>query len=44
MPMLIGAATAACTLVSMMLGQITIGAEAVGVLLAAAVLMSLQRE
>lgn len=44
MPMLIGAATVTCTLVSMMLGQITVGMEALGVLLAAGVLMSLQRE
>lgn len=44
MPMLIGAATVACTLLSMMLGQITLGMEALGVLLAGFVLMSLQRE
>lgn len=44
MPMLLGATTAACTLLSMMLGQIAIGMESLGVLLAAAVLMSLQRE
>jgi hypothetical protein len=44
MPMLIGATTAACTLLSMMLGQITLGMESLGVLLAALVLMSLQPE
>jgi hypothetical protein len=44
MPMLIGSTTAAVTLLSMMLGQITMGMEALGVLLAAFVLMSLQRE
>lgn len=44
MPMLLGAATVFCTLVSMMLGQIAVGMESLGVLLAAFVLMSLQRE
>ena len=44
MPMLIGSTTVFCTLISMMLGQITLGMEAIGVLLAAVVLMSLQRE
>lgn len=44
MPMLIGSTTVVCTLISMMLGQISFGVEAMGVLLAAAVLMSLQRE
>ncbi|HTV87893.1 MAG TPA: hypothetical protein VME41_02655 [Stellaceae bacterium] len=44
MPMLIGAATVVCTLLSMILGQVALGMEALGVLLAAAVLMSLQRE
>ncbi len=44
MPMLIGSATVVCTLLSMALGQITLGMEAIGVLLAAAVLMSVQRE
>ncbi|HTT80241.1 MAG TPA: hypothetical protein VMF86_11235 [Stellaceae bacterium] len=44
MPLLIGATTVVCTLLSMMLGQIALGMEALGVLLAAAVLMSLQRE
>ena len=44
MPMLIGATTVACTLLSMILGQIALGMETLGVLLAAAVLMSLQRE
>ena len=44
MPMLIGSTTIFCTLLSMMLGQITVGVEAFGVLLAAFVVMSLQRE
>ena len=44
MPMLIGATIVICTLLSMMLGQIAMSMEAVGVLLAALVLMSLQRE
>jgi hypothetical protein len=44
MPMLIGATTVFCMLLSMMLGQIALGTEALGVLLAAAVLMSLRRE
>jgi hypothetical protein len=44
MPMLIGAATAATTLLSMALGQINAGFEALGVLLAAAVLMTLRPE
>ena len=44
MPMLIGSTTVVCTLLSMMLGQITVGIEAFGVLLAAGVVMSLQRE
>ena len=44
MPMLIGSTTVACTLVSMMLGQIAMSMEAIGVLLAAGVLMSVQRE
>lgn len=44
MPMLLGSTTMACTLLSMMLGQIAVGMEAIGVLLAAIVLMSLQRE
>jgi hypothetical protein len=44
MPMLIGSTTVVCTLLSMMLGQITMGIEALGVLLAAFVLMCLQRE
>lgn len=44
MPMLIGSTTMVCTLLSMMLGQIAVGMEAWGVLLAAGVLMSLQRE
>lgn len=44
MPMLIGSTTFACTLLSMMLGQIAMGMEGLGVLLAALVLMSVQRE
>jgi len=44
MPMLLGSATVVCTLLSMMLGQIAVGMEAIGVVLAALVLMSLQRE
>ncbi len=44
MPMLIGATTVVCTLISLMTGQIAMGTEAIGVLLAAAVLMSVQRE
>jgi hypothetical protein len=44
MPLVIGAATVATTLVSMALGQINVGFEAFGVLLAAAVLMTLRQE
>jgi hypothetical protein len=44
MPMLIGATTVVCTLLSMMLGQIAMSMETAGVLLAALVLMSVQRE
>ena len=44
MPMLIGAATAASTLMSLALGQINTGFEALGVLLAAVVLMTLRPE
>jgi hypothetical protein len=44
MPMLIGAATAAATLLSMALGQINTGFEAFGVLLASIVLMSIRQE
>jgi hypothetical protein len=44
MPMLIGSTTIVCMLLSLMLGQITMGAEALGVFLAAFVLMSLQPE
>ncbi|MFI4948265.1 MAG: hypothetical protein ACHQC9_05650 [Alphaproteobacteria bacterium] len=44
MPMLIGSATVVCTLLSMILGQVAMGTEAIGVLLAAIVLMSVQRE
>jgi len=40
MPFLIGAATAATTLLSISFGQISAGFESLGVLLAAAVLMS----
>jgi len=44
MPMLLGSTTVFCTLLSMMLGQIAVGMEAIGVVLAALVLMSVQRE
>ena len=44
MPLLLGSTTLVCTLLSMMLGQIAVGMEAIGVMLAALVLMSLQRE
>jgi hypothetical protein len=44
MPMLIGGATAVTTLVSMAFGQINTGFEALGVLLAAIVLMTLRQE
>src|SRR5260370_1214485 len=44
MPMLIGAATAATTLLSMSLGQIITSFESLGVLLAAIVLMTLRLE
>jgi hypothetical protein len=44
MPMLIGSTTVFCTLLSIMLGQVTMGMEALGVLLAAFVLMSVQHE
>ena len=44
MPLLIGAATAATTLLSMALGQINTGFEAFGVLLAAIVVMTLREE
>ena len=44
MPLLIGAATVATTLLSMALGQISTGFEAFGVLLAAVVLMTLRQE
>jgi hypothetical protein len=44
MPQLIGSATLAVTLLSMAFGQINAGFEAFGVLLAAAVLMTLREE
>ena len=44
MPLLIGSATLACTLLSMILGQIAIGMESLGVLLVAIVLMSVERQ
>jgi hypothetical protein len=44
MPMLLGSTIVVCTLLSMMLGQIAVGTEAIGVLLAALVLMTVQRE
>ena len=43
-PLLIGSATLAVTLLSMALGQINTGLEAFGVLLAAVVLMTLREE
>ena len=42
MPLLIGTATAATTLLSMALGQINTGFETFGVLLAAVVLMTVR--
>ena len=44
MPLLIGSATVVSMLLSLSLGQVTMGMEVVGVLLAALVVMSLQRE
>lgn len=44
MPLLIGSATIVSTLLSLSLGQVAMGTEALGVLLAAFVVMSLQRE
>jgi hypothetical protein len=44
MPLLIGAATFAVTLLSMASGQINAGFEALGVLLASVVLMTLREE
>jgi hypothetical protein len=44
MPLLLGSATIFCTLLSLILGQVAVGMEALGVLLAGLVLMSLQRE
>jgi hypothetical protein len=44
MPLVIGSAIIASTLLSMALGQINTGFEAFGVLLAAAVLMTMRRE
>lgn len=44
MPFLLGAATAAVTLLGMAVGQIDLGLEACGVLLASAVLMTLRIE
>jgi hypothetical protein len=44
MPLLIGAATVATTLLSMAFGQINTGFEALGVLLGAIVLMTLRQE
>ena len=44
MPMLLGATTLVCTLAMMAIGQIAMGTEAIGVMLAAAVLMSVERE
>ena len=44
MPMLLGSTTLACTLFGMALGQVALGMESLGVLIATLVLMSLQRE
>ena len=44
MPMLLGATTLACTLFGIILGQVALGMESLGVLLATLVLMSLQHE
>jgi hypothetical protein len=44
MPLLIGAATLVSTIFSISLGQVAMGTEALGVMLAALVVMSLQRE
>jgi hypothetical protein len=44
MPLLLGSTTLACTLFSMLLGQVALGMESIGVLLASLVLMSLQPE
>jgi hypothetical protein len=44
MPLLIGAATIAITLISMACGQIDTGVEALGVLIAGCVLMTLRPE
>lgn len=44
MPFLLGGAIAATTLISMALGQINTGFEALGVLLAAGVLMTWREE
>jgi hypothetical protein len=44
MPLLIGSATLVSMLVSLSLGQVAMGMESLGVMLAALVLMSLQRE
>lgn len=44
MPLLLGAATVACTIVGMLAGQVAVGMEALGVVVAGLVLMSVQRE
>jgi hypothetical protein len=44
MPRLIGAATLVITLISMACGQIAAGIEALGVVLAACLLLTLQQE
>jgi len=44
MPLLIGSATLAATLLSMAFGEINAGFEAFGVLLAAVVLMTLRQQ
>jgi hypothetical protein len=44
MPMLLGSTTLVCTLLSMALGEVAMGVQALGVMIGALVLMSLQRE
>ena len=44
MPLLLGSTTMICTLLSLALGEVTMGVQALGVLIGAGVLMSLQRE
>ncbi len=44
MPMLLGSAIVACTFLSVLAGQVAVGMEAFGVVVAGLVLMSVQRE